>query len=48
MGARPNFRAVRFYRTDDGFVADFTGDPIPERFPRLEDLSLRSAVASTA
>lgn len=36
MGSRPRFTAMRFFRTPDGWVGDFTGDPIAERFPRLE------------
>lgn len=36
MGPRPNFRAMRFFRTPEGWVGDFTGDPIADRFPRLE------------
>jgi 1,2-dihydroxy-3-keto-5-methylthiopentene dioxygenase len=33
MGSRPSFTAVRFFHLDDGWVADFTGDPIADRFP---------------
>lgn len=36
MGPRPSFTAMRFFRTPDGWVGDFTGDPIADRFPRLE------------
>lgn len=36
MGPRPSFTAWRFFRTPDGWVGDFTGDPIADRFPRLE------------
>jgi 1,2-dihydroxy-3-keto-5-methylthiopentene dioxygenase len=36
MGPRPGFTAMRFFRTADGWVGDFTGDPIADRFPRLE------------
>jgi 1,2-dihydroxy-3-keto-5-methylthiopentene dioxygenase len=36
MGSRPHFTAIRFFRTPDGWVGDFTGDPIADRFPRLE------------
>lgn len=36
MGPRPHFTAMRFFRTPEGWVGDFTGDPIAERFPRLE------------
>ncbi|NNM75485.1 cupin [Sphingomonas sp. ID1715] len=37
MGPRPEFTAMRFFRTPDGWVGDFTGDSIADRFPRLED-----------
>lgn len=36
MGATPFFTAMRFFRTPEGWVGDFTGDPIADRFPRLE------------
>lgn len=36
MGSHPNFTAIRFFRTAEGWVGDFTGDPIADRFPRLE------------
>jgi 1,2-dihydroxy-3-keto-5-methylthiopentene dioxygenase len=41
MGATPHFCAVRFYRNpDSAFRAEFTGDPIPQRFPSLMDTVL--------
>lgn len=36
MGPRPDFTAMRFFRTPEGWVGEFTGDPIADRFPRLE------------
>jgi 1,2-dihydroxy-3-keto-5-methylthiopentene dioxygenase len=36
MGPQPSFTAMRFFRTPDGWIGDFTGDPIADRFPRLE------------
>ncbi|OBI05658.1 cupin [Mycolicibacter heraklionensis] len=38
MGARPDFVAIRFFERQDGWVGQFTGDPIGERFPGLEEL----------
>jgi 1,2-dihydroxy-3-keto-5-methylthiopentene dioxygenase len=38
MGARPLFTAIRFFRAQDGWVADFTGDLIGRRFPYLDEL----------
>ncbi|HEV2567629.1 1,2-dihydroxy-3-keto-5-methylthiopentene dioxygenase [Sphingomonas sp.] len=34
MGPQPSFTAMRFFRTPKGWVGDFTGDPIADRFPR--------------
>ncbi|HVA32738.1 MAG TPA: hypothetical protein VNG31_01235 [Candidatus Baltobacteraceae bacterium] len=36
MGADPEFTAVRLFGNPDGWVAQFTGDPIAQRFPKLE------------
>jgi 1,2-dihydroxy-3-keto-5-methylthiopentene dioxygenase len=38
MGARPDFVAIRFFEEQDGWVGDFTGDPIGTRFPTLDQL----------
>jgi 1,2-dihydroxy-3-keto-5-methylthiopentene dioxygenase len=38
MGPRPDFAAIRFFREKDGWVGDFTADPIAQRFPRLDAL----------
>jgi 1,2-dihydroxy-3-keto-5-methylthiopentene dioxygenase len=38
MGPRPEFCAIRFFKEEDGWVGDFTGDPIGSRFPRLDAL----------
>jgi 1,2-dihydroxy-3-keto-5-methylthiopentene dioxygenase len=37
-GERPDFCALRFFDNSEGWVARFTGDPIAERFPLLEEL----------
>lgn len=36
MGPAPRFTAMRFFRTPEGWVGDFTGDPIADRFPRYD------------
>lgn len=36
MGEAPDFRCIRLFTTADGWVADFTGDTIAERFPTFE------------
>ncbi|APD47580.1 acireductone dioxygenase [Synechococcus sp. CS-602] len=35
MGSSPRFTALRFFNNPAGWVANFTGDPIAERFPLL-------------
>ncbi len=37
MGPNPNLRAIRLFTNPAGWVANFTGNPIAERFPRLEN-----------
>jgi len=39
MGVRPDFVAIRFFEEQDGWIGDFTGDPIGERFPTLDQLT---------
>ncbi|MFM7394428.1 MAG: 1,2-dihydroxy-3-keto-5-methylthiopentene dioxygenase [Cyanobium sp.] len=38
MGPEPSFCALRFFDNPEGWVARFTGDPIAERYPRLDAL----------
>jgi 1,2-dihydroxy-3-keto-5-methylthiopentene dioxygenase len=38
MGAQPDFVAIRFFENKDGWVGDFTGDPIARHFPDLDEL----------
>ena len=37
MGPNPTFTAIRLFNNPEGWVADFTGDPIASRFPLLEN-----------
>lgn len=37
MGEEPNFVAIRLFNNPEGWVANFTGEDIAGRFPRLED-----------
>jgi len=39
MGPSPRFTAIRMFISPDGWVADFTGDAIADRFPRHEPAS---------
>jgi 1,2-dihydroxy-3-keto-5-methylthiopentene dioxygenase len=38
MGEAPHFSAIRFFDNPQGWVADFTGDPIAAAFPTLDEL----------
>ncbi len=36
MGEKPHFTVIRLFLNPDGWIAQFTGDDIAARFPRLE------------
>lgn len=36
MGSAPNFKAIRLFTTDEGWVAKFTGNNIAKRFPDFD------------
>ncbi len=36
MGSEPDFKCIRLFTSEDGWVADFTGSTIAERFPTLD------------
>jgi 1,2-dihydroxy-3-keto-5-methylthiopentene dioxygenase len=38
MGTVPRFCAIRFFQKPDGWVGDFTGDPVATRIPALDEL----------
>lgn len=38
MGTQPDFTAVRFFRDEDGWVGEFTGNPISERVPDFDTI----------
>lgn len=38
MGKSPDFAAIRFFQKEDGWVGDFTGNPISSAFPTLDAL----------
>lgn len=40
MGARPDFKCIRLFTRPDGWVAQFTGDTINERYPLLGEETL--------
>lgn len=37
MGAAPQLKCIRLFTTPEGWVAEYTGSDIAERFPRLEE-----------
>jgi len=37
MGTAPDFKAIRLFTTDNGWVAEFTGSDISTRFPSFDD-----------
>ncbi|GII26866.1 1,2-dihydroxy-3-keto-5-methylthiopentene dioxygenase [Planotetraspora mira] len=43
MGTAPDFTAIRFFHDDDGWVGNFTGDPIAARIPDYDAIAARRA-----
>jgi len=39
MGTAPNFAAIRFFLNEDGWVGEFTGDPLASRFADFDTLA---------
>ncbi|ROO85779.1 acireductone dioxygenase apoprotein [Actinocorallia herbida] len=39
MGTAPDFAAIRFFHDDDGWVGNFTGDPIASRIPDYDTIA---------
>ncbi|WP_214414811.1 1,2-dihydroxy-3-keto-5-methylthiopentene dioxygenase [Sphaerisporangium fuscum] len=39
MGTEPDFTAIRFFHDDDGWIGDFTGDPISRRIPDFDTIT---------
>ncbi|GAA3670616.1 acireductone dioxygenase [Nonomuraea antimicrobica] len=39
MGTEPDFTAIRFFHDDDGWIGDFTGDPIARRIPDFDTIA---------
>ena len=38
MGSTPRFCAIRFFQKEDGWIGNFTGDPVASRIPSLDSL----------
>lgn len=41
MGMNPDFKCIRFFTTEDGWQAEFTGSKIAERFPSFDEYLAR-------
>ncbi len=39
MGSQPSFKCIRFFTTDEGWLGDFTGSDIAEKFPTYDQLT---------
>ncbi|KPK40212.1 MAG: cupin [Gammaproteobacteria bacterium SG8_47] len=39
MGTKPNFKCIRFFTRPDGWVGDFTGNDIAQRFPSFDEFA---------
>ncbi|MDH5231164.1 MAG: cupin [Gammaproteobacteria bacterium] len=37
MGVNPNFKCIRLFTTDEGWVGNFTGNDIAKKFPSMDD-----------
>ena len=37
MGENPNLKCIRLFTTPDGWVAEFTGNPLAEKFPSFDE-----------
>ncbi len=37
MGEKPSFKCIRFFTTEDGWVANFTGSDIASHFPSFDE-----------
>jgi 1,2-dihydroxy-3-keto-5-methylthiopentene dioxygenase len=39
MGTRPEYKAVRFFHDEDGWIGNFTGSTISANFPTYDELA---------
>lgn len=46
MGRRPSFKCIRLFTTPEGWVADYTGDPVARNFPLLDDFDATISAAT--
>lgn len=38
MGSNPNFKCIRFFGEETGWIAEYTGDDIASKYPNLDQL----------
>jgi 1,2-dihydroxy-3-keto-5-methylthiopentene dioxygenase len=43
MGSDPDFTSVRFFHDEDGWVGNFTGNPLAERIPSYDEIAAARA-----
>lgn len=43
MGSEPDFKCIRFFTTEEGWVGNFTGSDIARSFPTFDDLMREAA-----
>ncbi|MET9548990.1 cupin [Streptomyces sp. NPDC006627] len=48
MGTSPAFTAIRFFHEEDGWIGNFTGSPIADRFPDFDEIHSGYAGAAGA
>jgi 1,2-dihydroxy-3-keto-5-methylthiopentene dioxygenase len=39
MGSKPNFKCIRFFGDERGWIAEYTGDDIARKYPTIENFS---------
>ena len=43
MGTEPDFTAIRFFHDEDGWVGNFTGNPLSQRIPSYDEIAAARA-----
>lgn len=44
MGSEPDFRCIRFFEDESGWLADYSGDDIAEKFPNFDQLCKKESL----
>ncbi|MGW7411281.1 1,2-dihydroxy-3-keto-5-methylthiopentene dioxygenase [Streptomyces sp. NPDC054863] len=48
MGTSPSFTAIRFFHEEEGWIGNFTGSPIADRFPDFDTIAAAYAAEAKA